>query len=659
MSYRDKPEDLAAAEEYELGTRDSEPLLPRYGDQERLPSPSPASAKRQHRRRRFPFLCIGLSVALVLLCFMGSAVYYKKNGGDLSAIEDKIPAPVKSWADSVFGDKGGANDDKNFPTDIGYAGPTPTGAEAALVVTAPAFPLYSGVSPLIRPTTDREDFDMMRHWGNLSPYRSVKSHGLKESSQAIPDHCELEEIHWLQRHGARYPTTNPSGPAGLSERLKQGGKWNASGALSFLNDWEYKLGAELLTPFGRSQLYNLGVAARVKYGFLLDRMKDRLPVFRTETQDRMLRSAQNFAAGFFGIPTEGQYHLEVMIEWPGFNTTLAPYHSCPNDLKVYPNVRAKVAEWEKVFLRKAHKRLQKYMDGYELSLHDVVNMMDMCPYETVALGHSSFCSLFTHKEWRGYQYRNDIFWWYAASFGAPVARAEGLGWMQELTARLTHTPLTQFNSSVNSTLHNDIHFPVNEPLYVDFTHDTTFAQLLPTLNLTTFASQGPPPLDHIPKKWSFVSSKFAPFATNLQVQVLSCSAQRPTPVEGMNQEGWWPFSSTDEEETVETEFDKRDADSDDDSSSDDEDSDDDDGDETPEPADTREPADKRRYVRIILNDAPVPLTGIRGCKKDSDGLCEIEAFVSSMHTLIGETDFAQACHGDYDFNAEVMDGRPL
>ena len=30
---------------------------------------------------------------------------------------------------------------------------------------------------------------------------------------------------------------------------------------------------------------NLGVSARVKYGFLLDRMKDRLPVFRTESQE--------------------------------------------------------------------------------------------------------------------------------------------------------------------------------------------------------------------------------------------------------------------------------------------------------------------------------------------------------------------------------------
>jgi hypothetical protein len=28
--------------------------------------------------------------------------------------------------------------------------------------------------------------------------------------------------------------------------------------MSFLNDWEYRLGAELLTPFGRQQLCECG-----------------------------------------------------------------------------------------------------------------------------------------------------------------------------------------------------------------------------------------------------------------------------------------------------------------------------------------------------------------------------------------------------------------
>lgn len=89
----------------------------------------------------------------------------------------------------------------------------------------------------------------------------------------------------------------------------------------------------------------------------------------------MLRSAQNFAAGFFGIPAEDQYNLEVMIEWPGFNCSLAPYHSCPNDMKMYPVVREKLAQWDAVFLKKTTKRVQKLIRGVELTSLDVLYMV--------------------------------------------------------------------------------------------------------------------------------------------------------------------------------------------------------------------------------------------------------------------------------------------
>jgi hypothetical protein len=75
---------------------------------------------------------------------------------------------------------------------------------------------------------------------------------------------------------------------------------------------------------------------RMKYGFLLNvgpcsaklqlslmneqnfTQSNTLPVFRTESQDRMLASAQNFAAGFFGLPDYAeQYQQLVTIEDSG------------------------------------------------------------------------------------------------------------------------------------------------------------------------------------------------------------------------------------------------------------------------------------------------------------------------------------------------------
>lgn len=44
--------------------------------------------------------------------------------------------------------------------------------------------------------------------------------------------------------------------------------------------------------------------------------------------------------------------------------------------------------------------------------------------------------------------------------------------MQELVARLTHTPIATHNSSTNATLDdNPITFPLGQSLYVDATHE--------------------------------------------------------------------------------------------------------------------------------------------------------------------------------------------
>jgi hypothetical protein len=98
-----------------------------------------------------------------------------------------------------------------------------------------------------------------------------------------------------------------TGPEGLASRLSSS-DFKATGELEFLNDWSYGLGKEILTPFGRQQLckyhvlvpvrargdqqhtdilgaVNLGVFARIKYGFLLDAFEDRVPVLRTESQE--------------------------------------------------------------------------------------------------------------------------------------------------------------------------------------------------------------------------------------------------------------------------------------------------------------------------------------------------------------------------------------
>lgn len=202
--------------------------------------------------------------------------------------------------------------------------------------TATSQPKLQHHFPLVSNAT--ETFDRAKHWGNLSPQYSVKSFGLNTSA-AIPSQCSLTQVHLvspfqshlvgdmltsvaltcsctqLHRHGARYSTSG-SGTFLFGDRIVAAQKshsFKAIGSLAFLNDWTYPLGAEVLTPFGREQLFQLGVSFRVKYGRLLEKLT-KPPVFRTTSQDRMVNSALNFAAGFFGMPFEPQYHQEIMIE---------------------------------------------------------------------------------------------------------------------------------------------------------------------------------------------------------------------------------------------------------------------------------------------------------------------------------------------------------
>ncbi|KAF8898246.1 histidine phosphatase superfamily [Gymnopilus junonius] len=493
-----------------------------------------------------------------------------------------------------------------FPSNVGYAGGTPTGAEAAVIATAPAYPIHPGScsDQLIRPQKmeveasdlslsqgKKPKFNLFRNWGNLSPWYSVeKSKFGVDSGPEPPETCKITGLHFLHRHGARYPTAWASygGPSKFGGKLhKSPESWNASGDLDFLNEWTYKLGEELLTPFGRQQLYDLGISLRMKYGFLLQNFTEKktIPVFRTESQDRMLASAMNFAIGFFGYPFDGQYQQSITIEADGFNNTLSPYKTCPNakDSSKADRGNWYTARWAERYLKDAQKRLQKQLHGLDLSIEDTYIMQQLCAYETVALGYSKFCELFTEDEWEGFNYA------YARSFilvqqrfWISVARVQGVGYIQEMVARLTHTPIQVHNSSTNATL-DDSHvtFPLGQSLYVDATHEVVVLNIITALNLTNFAASGPLPYTHIPHDRTFRVAELAPFATNIQFQLLECT-------------------------------------------------------DLPGP-----------QIRIVINDAVSPLTGIRGCPEQRDGMCPLDTFISAMKEIISEVDWIYDCHGNW------------
>ncbi|KAJ7265461.1 histidine phosphatase superfamily [Mycena haematopus] len=449
-----------------------------------------------------------------LACFL---VQYAICGSRCFSYHKDDAAPAPTHVDALASPWAGSTERHDYPpaSPTNAFRKTPTGAEPGVIATAPSYPLHTSTPQLIRPhgTLSKgkdKHFDLFKKWGNLSPWYSVDRTAFGvDSGPGTPETCRVTGLHFLHRHGrASY-----GGPANFTSRLHAAAdKWTASGDLAFMNEWTYKLGEEVLTPFGRQQLFDLGVSMRLKYGFLLKNFTESntIPVFRTESQDRMLASAMNFAIGFFGYPFEGQYQQSITLEDVGFNNTLAPYKTCPNAGDPSKADRG---------------RASPQMVGYELSVEDVYVLQQMCAYETVALGYSKFCELFTEEEWDGFNYSLDIFFWYNSGFGFTLARALGIGYVQELVARLTHTPIASHNSSTNATLDdNPVTFPLGQSLYVDATHEVVVLHVLAALNLTTLAAEGPLPTDHIPKKRSFRVSELAPFATNVQFQLLECTS---------------------------------------------------------------------------------------------------------------------------------------
>jgi len=126
------------------------------------------------------------------------------------------------------------------------------GDEANAIATAPSIAKVEQSFPLVRPDTfdnQDDDFNVIDHWGNLSPFKSVASFGLPNASAVIPAGYTLTQIHLLHRHGARYPTSG-SGPASFAAEIHAaatGSGFNATGPLDFMNTWTYKLGAEILS----------------------------------------------------------------------------------------------------------------------------------------------------------------------------------------------------------------------------------------------------------------------------------------------------------------------------------------------------------------------------------------------------------------------------
>lgn len=142
------------------------------------------------------------------------------------------------------------------------------------------------------------------------------------------------------------------------------------------------------------------------------------------------------------------------------------------------------------------------------------------------------------------------------------------------------------------------------------TQELTFYSVLTALNFTSLAANGPLPTDHIPEKQ--VTQLFHPLA------IISHFCQSYVVSQIV------PFASRLVGQVLSC------------------------------PA-----SGSATHIRFILDDAVLPMTGIKGCKEEKNGLCDISIFISAMQERIGEVDFAFDCYANYSVPDPdtITDGR--
>jgi hypothetical protein len=195
------------------------------------------------------------------------------------------------------------------------------------------------------------------------------------------------------------------------------------------------------------------------------------------------------------------------------------------------------------------------------------------------------------------------------AFQSASGRAVGIGYVQEVLARLKHQLITSPTAQVNYTLDGmESTFPLNQSLYFDFSHDTNIMSILTAFGFTQFAPFLP--ATHMVEH-DLIVSHLEPFAARLDIELI----EAPQPVNA-------------------------------DRSSD----------------DVYLDGGPNTYIHFILNQRTIPLyKSFPQCGERDDGWCEVETFLDVQESSYDLSQFEFACFGNYSQvpYGDITDGAPL
>lgn len=366
-------------------------------------------------------------------------------------------------------------------------------------------------------------------WGQYSPYFTIPS----TIDTTLPPTCEVTFAQILSRHGARDPTAQKTAQYNATIQQIQANVSSFHDQYAFLSNFDYTLGADQLTVFGQQEMINSGMKFFHQYSTLA---QSTTPFVRSSGEARVVESAQNWTQGYHDAlinhaPNQTDksypYQITVISEDDGSNNTLS--HGLCTAFENGPASTIQGASqqtWANIFVPSITGRLNSDLHGADLSQVQTIDIMDMCPFVTVASPNGSisdFCNLFTEAEWHQYSYYETLGKYYGTGAGNPLGPTQGVGFVNELIARLTDKPVVDHTSTNRTLDSNPATFPLGRALYADFSHDNDITGIIFALGLYN----GLRPLSNssvteVESAKGYSAAWTVPFAARLVVEKWDC-----------------------------------------------------------------------------------------------------------------------------------------
>ncbi|KAG8748434.1 hypothetical protein FRC10_005981 [Ceratobasidium sp. 414] len=329
----------------------------------------------------------------------------------------------------------------------------------------------------------------------------------------------------LQRHGARYPTKDAGVAISTALAKTKRAQDITDPSLKFVPSFDYSFIAEQLVSFGRNQSYISGQIIAKKYATL-----GTSKFIRTAEKDRIVESSrwwrQGFEGGAFDVSISSLPQPDLILDTTN-NTLDINTCAAAEELDPEPGDIAS-QKWISNFAPPITRRLNKLLPGANLNDNDTVSLMSLCGFDTAAKNGtaSPWCGAFTKSEFKSYEYSVDLEKYYSKSYGSAYAPSEGAGWVNELLARLTNTPVHD-NTTTNSTLDADTAtFPIGHSaprIFADFSSDNNIAMILSATGILRDRADLPV-TGPVPPSRQFYVSKIVPFAGSTVVEKITCPA---------------------------------------------------------------------------------------------------------------------------------------